>query len=158
MIQKHLAIDFNMNNKQERQIIDSIHELLEFYHTPEQKELQKSTRDPNVLYNFEKEEQFYTDKATQEELEEDLVDAVRVMKSFANSFSTHFKEDEKQIKRLTDLQSKNKSNMDVNMGSIVDFETLAKNLGFMKLIYMGLTAIALTIVTFIFIYIDALIF
>ena len=147
-----------MNSRQEKQILEFINRLLEFFHTEEQHEMVKETDDPNLLYNFVNEEEFYTDKATQQELEEDLANSVQLMKNFASSFSGHFKEDEKRIKRLNDLTNKNKKGMDNNISSITNFEMMSKNLSMFALLKMSAIALVLFVFTLIFIYFDALIF
>ena len=147
-----------MNSKQERHIIEFISKLLEFFHTEEQNKMGQETDDPGLLYNFANEEEFYTDKATQQELEEDLANSVQVMKNFAASFSTHFKEDEKRIKKLNELTNRNKEGMDRNLSKLEHFEVMAKNLSFFKLLQMSAVAFGLFVITLIFIYFDALIF
>ena len=98
------------------------------------------------------------DEAAQRELEDDLTGAVGGMRAFADSFAAHLREDARRVDRLSALQRAGAESMGGNMRGLLDFERLAAGLGLMRLLYMSLLAIGLTLITLIFVYVDAMIF
>ena len=155
MLTRHLAASFAVAAG-EHSALATVDALLQQCHTDEQRAL--GTTDSAALYDFDAAARVDGDEAAQRELEEDLASAVGGMRSFAQSFATHLRDDARRVDRLAALQRTGGEGMGGNMRGLLDFEKLASGLGLMRLLYMALIAVGLTFVTLVFVYIDAMIF
>jgi len=93
-----------------------------------------------------------------DELEEELAQNVSKMKEYVLTFSDYLGEDERKVGRLSEVQSENTRGFKDNMGSLINFQKLSDELGYFKLIKMGIFALAMFILTMTFIFVDAFIF
>lgn len=90
--------------------------------------------------------------------EEEILGILSEMKSIGKEYKSTINDDFGILNKITEIQNKNILSIDKNLGNLINFEKMASNLGFFKLLKMSLISIALFIITMIFIFFDRLFF
>ena len=148
-IEKYLSDYLRYTKEQERLILSEVEELIV------KAEGKNSLRDfpfPSPPLDYP------VDRDSTKEMEGELISSVEKMKEYATLFNEYLVKDRETLQKLSNVQKHTKKSGARNLHSLMDFEKLSKNLGFFRLLKMGLISSVLFVATLIFIWVDTLIF
>lgn len=156
VFQRHFSTNFSLKKEEEQTLLREIDELLEFF-APAPKAAEKTVAFERLQLNDERRKEVEA-AVDPDELEAELAQNVSKMKEYVLNFGEFLETDDQRVERLRAVQSANAKGFQDNMGSLINFQKLSDQLGFFKLLKMGIFAVAMFAVTLAFIFLDSLLF
>ena len=149
-------MNFSLKKSDEQAFINEIEQLIEFF--SEKTEYAIKTVTFQRLEDCQEKYAEIVHNLDPIELESELANNVSMMKEHAYSFKNYLNDDKNALNKLDSVQNENQRNSCDNLTKLINFQKLSDELGFFKLLKMGLISVVLFVITLVFIFVDSFLF